>query len=51
MIQPPRMKLIGGVKFYEGEVIAIRGVGFVVVKLTKRGLALRKQKTVKEEPR
>lgn len=44
----PLTKVICGVTFTEGEIIPVKGVGFLVVKITRRGLALRRLK--RKEP-
>lgn len=47
----PRSKLIGGQRFFEGEILSIKGVGFVCVAITKRGIALRRVKSQPKEVR
>ena len=41
MNNPPASKWFGGTKFTEGEVFPMKGVGFIIVCFTKRGIALR----------
>ncbi|MDE2103848.1 MAG: hypothetical protein KGL39_41810 [Patescibacteria group bacterium] len=47
----PRVKMMGGILFKEGTIHVIEGVGFMLVKINRRGVTFRLNKPKPQEQR